>query len=102
MKKNERMQRKTKKKKKWDLDERSARQNAIDEGLEEGRKEGMKQGMKEGLKEGTKYNVYYFDEVDYKKILDKTHLKDKAEVVKKDDKLYSKRKLVEYLFNGIC
>jgi len=42
----------------------------------------------EGLKEGTKYNVYYFDEVDYKKILDKTHLKDKAEVVKKDDKLY--------------
>ena len=44
----------------------------------------------EGLKEGTKYNVYYFDEVDYKKILDKTHLKDKAEVVKKDDKLYIK------------
>lgn len=42
----------------------------------------------EGLKEGTKYDVYYFDEINYQKKLDKEHLGDKAEVVKINDKVY--------------
>ena len=39
---------------KWDLDERSARQSAIDRGLAEGRERGLKEGLEEGIKEGIK------------------------------------------------
>ena len=39
---------------KWDLDERSARQHAIEEGLEEGRKKGIEQGIQQGVKKGEK------------------------------------------------
>ena len=37
---------------KWDLDERSARQSAIDRGLEEGMKKGIEAGRKVGIEQG--------------------------------------------------
>ena len=48
MSEDEKLQRLAELREKWDLDERSARQHAIEEGLEEGRKKGMEQGIKEG------------------------------------------------------
>ena len=48
MSEDEELERLAELREKWDLDERSARQNAIDEGLEEGRKEGRKEGIREG------------------------------------------------------
>ena len=52
MSEDEKLQRLAELREKWDLDERSARQNAIDEGLEEGRRLGLEQGLKEGLEQG--------------------------------------------------
>ena len=48
MSEDEKLQRLAELREKWDLDERSARQNAIEEGLEEGRKRGFKEGLQEG------------------------------------------------------
>ena len=54
MSEDEELERLAELREKWDLDERSARQNAIDEGLEEGIKRGLKEGRKKGIKEGIK------------------------------------------------
>ena len=48
MSEDEELERLAELREKWDLDERSARQNAIDEGLEEGIKKGRKEGIREG------------------------------------------------------
>lgn len=54
MSEDEKLQRLAELREKWDLDERSARQHAIEEGLEEGRKKGMEQGLQEGIQQGVK------------------------------------------------
>ena len=57
MSEDEKLQRLAELREKWDLDERSARQNAIDEGLEEGIKRGLEVGIEKGLKEGRKEGI---------------------------------------------
>ena len=54
MSEDEKLQRLAELREKWDLDERSARQNAIDEGLEEGLKQGLQQGLQQGIEQGLK------------------------------------------------
>ena len=52
MSEDEKLQRLAELREKWDLDERSARQNAIEEGRKKGLQQGLQQGIQQGIQQG--------------------------------------------------